>query len=424
MLLALMVGQVAVPWWITQHGGAKHLALHGFVGAAASVAGMLLFAPLGDRFPKRRVIGVSLALYAVSALAMTGMAAAGLYAIGPIIALVTVNVLVMAVVWPVSSSFASELVPPAALPRALNLQQGAQATGRLVGPALGGAVLALAGTAMALLSNCLLLAAAALFARRLPHRPPPPAPPRDWRQELMVGLRANWSIPMERYWTLANALSWMFLFPSLTMLVPLKVQSLGLSAMWLGLCEGGVALGMLAGSFGLSEAVVNRFGRYAGRVGGAVVQGLALAMVGFTEVPWLMVAGFFVVGLTNSVMTLVGLTHRTLARPAAFRARMFAGSAMTAHIAGSAGPALAGVALLHWPVAAVYTVFGLLAGGASLALAFVPGFKAFLALSPERVEGWYGHHHPSAFPADAALAPNNLRPAGVETDRHAVSRFE
>lgn len=402
MLLALMVGQVAVPWWITQHGGAPHLALNGFVGAAGSVLGMLLLAPLGDRFPKRRVVVVSLALYALSALGMATMASAGVYAIVPLIALVTLNVLVMSVLWPVSASFASELVAPAALPHALSLQQGAQATGRLVGPAVGGAVLAAGGTAAALWVNCALLAAAAWFARRLPAVPAPAPSSRHWWQELSVGLRANWAIPLERHWTLANALSWMFLFPSLTMLVPLKVQSLGLSALWLGLCEAGVALGMLVGSLGVSEWLVARCGRYATRVGGAVLQGAALAMVGFTGHAWVLVAGFFVVGLTNSAMTLVGLTHRTLARPLEFRARMFAGSAMTAHIAGSIGPALAGLALAHAPVAQVYTVFGLLSGLAALALAFVPGFKAFMALPPEQVEGWYGREFPQAFPRDAA----------------------
>lgn len=402
MLLALMVGQVAVPWWITQQGGAPHLALYGFVGAAGSVAGMLLLAPLGDRFPKRRVVGASLGLYALSALGMALMASAGAYAIGPVISLVLVNVLVMSLVSPVSASFAAELVAPAALPRALSLQQGAQATGRLVGPAIGGAVLAAASTAATLWVNCALLAVAALFARRLPVTAAPQPSRRQWWQELVVGLRANWAIPLERRWTLANALSWMFLFPSLTMLVPLKVQSLGLSGLWLGLCEAGVALGMLTGSLGLSEWLVARCGRYATRVGGAVLQGGALAMVGYTSHPGVLVAGFLLVGLTNSAMTLVGLTHRMLARPQAFRARMFAGSAMTSHVAGSIGPALAGLALAHAPVQGVYTVFGLLTGITALTLAFVPGFKAFMALPPEQVEGWYGREFPQAFPREAA----------------------
>jgi hypothetical protein len=50
-------------------------------------------------------------------------------------------------------------------------------------------------------------------------------------------------------------------------------------------------------------------------------------------------------------------------------------------------------------------VFGLLAGAISLALAFVPGFKAFMALEPEAVEGWYERQHPEAFAAGPGRAP-------------------
>jgi len=398
MLLSLMIGHVAVPWWIVQQGGVRHLALHGVVVAAASVVGMPLLSPLGDRYPKRRLIGLSLACYSASAFAMALLASLGLYRIEWIVALVTVNVLAMGVIWPVSSSLVSELVAPAALPRALNLQQGAQATGRLVGPAVGGALLAAGGTAAALWANCAMLAVAAVFALRLPARPAPAAGQRrDWWGELRAGLRANWAVPLERHWIVVNALSWMFLFPALTMLVPLKVQSLQLSAAWLGGCEAAVALGMIAGSLGLAERLVRALGRYAGRVGAAVLQGLALAMVGFASWPPLLVLGFGLVGLTNSVMAFVGMTHRTLARPADYRARMFAGAAMTAHVAGTLGPMIAAAALARWPVSQVYGAFGLLVGAVSLALAFVPGFKAFMRLEPDEVEGWYERMHPQAF---------------------------
>jgi MFS family permease len=409
MLLALMVGQVAVPWWIAQHGGARHLALQSMIVAATSVVGMPLLSPLGDRHPKRRLIGIALACYALSAAAMALLATLGVYRIEAIVVLVCVNVLAMAVIWPVSSSLMSELVPPAELPRALNLQQGAQATGRLVGPTIGGLLLAAGGTALALWSNCLMLLAAAIFALLLPAQGGAPSgASRDWWRELRAGLRANWAVPLERRWLIVNALSWMFLFPALTMLVPLKVQSLHLSAFWLGLCEAAIALGMLAGSLGLSALAVRCFGRYATRVGAAVLQGLALALAGLTDVPLLMVTCFGLVGLTNAAMALVGLTHRTLARPAAFRARMFAGAAMTAHVAGTIGPMLAGAALTRWPVHAVYAAFGLLAGGTSLMLAFVPGFKAFMALEPDAVEGWYQRVSPQAFGAsaeDQSLSP-------------------
>ena len=59
-LLALMVGQVATPWWIAGAGGAHDLAVYGVFNAALSILAMPLMAPLGDRIPKRRLIRASL----------------------------------------------------------------------------------------------------------------------------------------------------------------------------------------------------------------------------------------------------------------------------------------------------------------------------------------------------------------------------
>lgn len=403
MLLSLMIGQVALPWWISQSGGAADLAAYGMVVALTLLVGMPLLSPLGDRHPKRRLIGLGLAAHAVATLGLAAMASAGWYRLPWVLVLTGLNMLAGSLIQPLSSSFASELVPANDLADAISLQQGAQSTGRLIGPVLGGLLLSIAGTAATLWCGGALLAAAAVFARKLPAgRDIDAAQGRaGWWRDLQDGLRANWAIPIERGWTLVNALSWMFLFPSLTMLVPLKVQSLDLSGLWLGLSEASLSLGMLVGAVGVSAWIVRVWGRYATRVGCAVLQGFALALVGFTGERSLLLLGFLLTGLTNSAMGLVGLTHRTLARPPAFRARMFAGSAMTSQVAGSLGPAIAGAALAHGSsVQWIYTVFGLLAAGASLALAFVPGFKAFMALEPDAVEGWYGRVHPEAFPPE------------------------
>jgi MFS family permease len=400
MLLGVMVGQVAVPWWVAREGGARHLAVFGVVNALLTVTGMLTLSPLGDRYPKRRLIVLGLSAYAIGSFGMATMATLHRYALAPLLVLSALQVLSMAMITALSTSLVSELVRPASLASAIGLQQSAQSTGRLVGPAIGGLVLAGAGTAVALWLHAALLALGAVVASRLPATHEAPVIRKPWWQDLRAGLRANWAIPMERRWTLVNGLSWMFLYPAFTMLVPLKVQSLQLSASWLGFCEAALSLGMLAGAVGASGWLVERAGRYGTRVGAAVVQGMALAVVGFTRHPGLLVVGFALAGLTNSAMGLVGLTHRTLARPRAFRARMYASSAMTTQLAGSVGPAVAGAALAHWPVHTVYTGFGLLAGGLSLGLAFVPGFKAFMALEPEHVDGWYGRMHPEAFPPE------------------------
>lgn len=397
MLVALMAGHVVAPWWVVEQGGAADLAVYGSALSALSFLAMPLLSPLGDRVAKGRVITVALAAFALAALGLAVLASAGRYHLGVLIALEAVPVLAMAAILPATQTLAAELVPAAELPRAIAAQQSAQSLGRLVGPALGGAWLATLGVAGALWGHAVLLLAAVALAARLPRQGPAAGAPRAWWAELRAGLRATWAIPLERWWTLVNALSWVFLFPAFTLLVPVKVQSLGLSGLWLGLSEAGLSMGMLAGGLGLAARWIAWQGRHASRVSAACLQGLALASAGLATQGWQLVLAFTLAGLCTAVMMLVGMTHRVLARPPAFRARMSASGLMCSQVAATLGPALAGLALLHAPVAQVYLGFGLAGALLSLGLLAVPGFKTFLALSPQAIEGWYGRQHPQAF---------------------------
>jgi MFS family permease len=194
-----------------------------------------------------------------------------------------------------------------------------------------------------------------------------------------------------------RSLSSSFRAVSCTPPMPLKVQSVGLSGAWLGFCEAGLSLGMLLGSLGGSAWLIARFGRYRTRVGAAVVQGVALACAGATTRGGWLVASFAVAGFLNTAMILVGLTHRMLARPQAYRARMVAVAVTTTYVASMIGPALAGFALLHVAIGPVFVAFGLPGALAALGLAFVPGFRAFMALDHAAVANFYERRFPQAF---------------------------
>ncbi len=405
MVLALMVGQVAMPWWIAQEGGAGDLAVYGAALSAVSFAAMPLLSPLGDRYAKRLLIAGALAAFAVAGCALAALATLGHYRLWVLVALQVVPMLALAVITPASASFTAELVPPTQLTRAIGLQQSAQSSGRLIGPAVGGAVLAAGGTGSALWLHAALLGLAAWAALKLPEGGTREGGPRAagrWWSDLRAGLKANWAIPLERGWIVVNAVSWLFLLPAFTMLVTLKVQSLGLSARWLGGCEAALSLGMLVGAIGGADQWIRRQGRYATRIVAALVQGAALAVVALSDLPWLLLPAFALAGYTNSAMVLVGMTHRMLARPQAFRARMSAGAMMTSQVSATLGPALAGAALLHWPVKVVYCAFAVLGAATSLGLVLVPGFKRFMALGHDEVDGWYERAHPEAFGAAPA----------------------
>jgi len=399
-LLAMMVGQVALPWWIAQSGGAHDLSVYGVLVAAMSFVALPLLSPFADRHSKRSLMTVGLAGFGIATAAMAAFATLSHYRLDVVVAIEAITVLAGALVMPASNSIVTELVPPAGLSQALGLQQTAQASGRLVGPAIAGAVLAATGTGPTLWLGALLLCAAALLATRLP-RPDRAAtgarPSGRWIDEVRVGLRVNWAIPLERGWVICNFVGAVFMFPCVAMLAPLKVQSLGLSAAWLGWCEAGMSLGLLVGSLGPASWWARASGRFGARVGGSAGIGLALALAGLTTERHVLVACFAVVGLCAATTTLVGKTHRMLARPLAYRARMSAAAIMTITVAQTLGPALAGVALAHWSVRAVYVGFGLMSALSALGFFLVPGFRRFMALSHDEVDDWYGRTYPQAF---------------------------
>jgi MFS family permease len=404
-LLSMMVGQVALPWWIASSGGAHDLAVYGVVVSAMSFIAMPLLSPFADAHPKRSLMTLGLTGFGLAASAMAAFATFAHYRLGVVIAIEAITVLAMSLILPAISSIVTELVPPVGLSRALGLQQGAQATGRLIGPAVAGSVLAVLGTAPTLWLHATLLFAAAALSTRLPkpdRASNPPTARRRWSTEFRVGMRVNWAIPIERGWIVCNFVGAIFMMPALLMLVPLKVQSLGLSASWLGWCEASVSLGMLAGSLGLATWWSRWMGRFATRLTSSLITGLALAVAGLTADPHVLVAMFGVVGVANAAMTLVGKTHRMLARPLAFRARMSAGSMMTVQVSQTLGPALAGIALAHWSVRVVYVAFGLLTALASLGFLAIPGFRAFMALEHDEVDNWYGKTYPQVFERAAA----------------------
>src|SRR4051812_31315956 len=238
-VLSMMVGQVALPWWIAQSGGAHDLAVYGVVVSAMSIFALPLLSPYAVRHAKRSLLAIGLFVFGLGASAMAAFATFSHYRLGVVLAIETVAVLATALILPTISSIVTELVPAAGLSRALGMQQTAQASGRLVGPAIAGAVLAAVGTATTLWVHASLLFAAAGLARRLPRTAgtdAPTAQPRKWSTEFRVGMRVNWAIPLERGWVLCNFVGALFLMPAVLMLVPLKVQSLGLSAAWLGGC--------------------------------------------------------------------------------------------------------------------------------------------------------------------------------------------
>jgi MFS family permease len=122
-----------------------------------------------------------------------------------------------------------------------------------------------------------------------------------------------------------------------------------------------------------------------------------MAGVGLCDRAPLLVALFALIGLCLSVTQLVGQTHRMLAIPEDYRARMSAAHLTVAHLSAALAPAVAGVLLQQAAVPVVYVLLAVGFGSAGLLLLAVPGLGLFLRQDHDSVHNWYGRHYPQAF---------------------------
>lgn len=398
-LLSTASMQMTVAWWIGREAGAGELARYGVLMGTAALIVTPLLSPAGDRWPKRSVIRVGRLMLlgealAVSALCWTHRTELALLCLCGLLATTAT-----ALSWPAESSLLAELVPADRLPLAIRWRRASQAAGGVVGPGLGGLVIASLGLGAAMGMNLVLFTVAAVVAwsPSLPHRPAHGSSRRRWWGELADGLRAKWRVRLDRWWTLVGAVMMLSLLPATGLLLPLRIQALGLSAAWFGACGAALSVGVLAGVAGIAPWVIGRVGRVRCLALVILVCSAAMAGIGGSDAAPVLVALFFVIGLCMSVTQLVGQTHRTLAMPAAYRARMAAAHLTVAHAVAALAPALAGGLLHHVSVAAVYLVLATSFALSGLLLLAVPGLGPFLRQDHQAVNGWYARRYPDAF---------------------------
>ncbi|HVF14740.1 MAG TPA: MFS transporter [Acidimicrobiales bacterium] len=164
---------------------------------------MLLFGMWGglvaDRFDKRRILVVTQVVPMVLALVMFVLVATGAVALWMVYALALLLGLVFMVDMPTRQSFVVELVGPDEVANAVGLNSAMFNTGRVVGPALAGVLIATVGTASTFLLNALSYVAvmAALAAMR-PAELFPQVRAERARGAIRAGLRYVWTTPALR----------------------------------------------------------------------------------------------------------------------------------------------------------------------------------------------------------------------------------
>jgi len=398
-LLATASMQLAMAWWISSQGGAGALARYGALNGLAALVATPLLSPAGDRWPKFLVIRVGKACLVLDALLLAWLCWAGAYDLTLLCLCGLLSVAAGALLWPAENSILPELVTPSRLPTALRWRRAAQAAGGVLGPSLGGVVLAGAGLKVTMAANLALfvIAAGAAWRVGMPDLPAAATRRRGWFGEIADGLRAKWHVRLDRWWTLVGALMMLFLLPATGLLLPLRIQALGLAATWFGACSAAMSIGLLLGVAWLAPALIARLGRIRALALAIVACAAAMTGIGLCDRALVLVMLFALIGLCLSVTQLVGQAHRMLAMPEDYRARMSAAHLMIAHLATALAPALAGTLLEQAEVQTVYRVLAAGFGASGLLLLAVPGLGTFLRQDHEGVRNWYRRHYPQAF---------------------------
>jgi MFS family permease len=153
--------QTVAEMWLVVHLTGSGVAVG--ITAALQFVPILLFGALGgvlaDRCDKRRLLMLTQTLMAVPALTLFALTVSGATQLWMVYALVLARGIVLAVDNPLRQSFVMEVVGPDRVVNAVSLNSVIIHTGRILGPAIAGAVIALAG-----LSFCFALNAASFGA--------------------------------------------------------------------------------------------------------------------------------------------------------------------------------------------------------------------------------------------------------------------
>jgi MFS family permease len=306
----------------------KGLAL-GFVGltrVAPVVVFSMVSGVLADAVDRRRLMLVTQTLAAIVALALAVLSFRGVSVLWPIYALAALSAAVGAFDLPARQALVPTLVPREHLPNAISLQTIMFQTASVVGPALGGIVIAAGGVAWAYLCNAVSFAfviVALLLMRGVAGAPVPDTSARDalsWTAA-KEGLRFVFRSPLIRSTMVLDFLA--TFFASATALLPIFAQDiLHVGARGYGWLFAAPAVGAMITGVALVPLVDHIRRRGLSIIWSVLGHGAATVVFGISRSFWLTFACLAAVGATDTVSTVLRNIIRQLETPDRLRGRM------------------------------------------------------------------------------------------------------
>jgi len=341
--VSLWMHDVSAAWLMTTL--TSDPALVALVQTASTLPMFLLGLPSGalaDIVDRRRYFAGTQLWAASIALILMALSLAGALSAPLLLTLTFLNGITMAMRWPVFAAIVPSLVPRAQLSAALGLNGAAMNVSRIVGPAIAGAILASAGSALVFALNAV-VSVGAFFTilRWKSERKDSALPGERFVGAMRVGLQYVWQAPRLQV-ALLRILLFMLQVSGLMSLLPLLAKQLP---------EGGAgAFSALLGATGLGAVTTvvymgrlrERIGRDRAVIGGSLLHAAAAAGASFAPNLWLMLPCMFVAGgaviLTANSITVAA----QLMLPDWVRARGMALYQMALMGGGAAGAAIWG----------------------------------------------------------------------------------
>jgi len=219
----LMTQLVAVGWLVLRwHGSGLELGLLSTAGLSPTLVLGLWAGSLVDHHDRRTILIWTQSLLAALSLVLYALIVSGAASYWPVIAITLASGCVNALDSPARQIYVLDLVGPERLAGAVSLYEVIINLSRVLGPAIGGTLLAISGPSACVLVNALsFLAPLAVLLAHRPADPAPAAPARDsdtaraGRPSALAGMRYAWSQPLLRACLLTGASSGVLFSPAL-----------------------------------------------------------------------------------------------------------------------------------------------------------------------------------------------------------------
>jgi len=359
------------------------LGIVGLVRVVPIVIFSMISGVVADASDRRKLMLLTQSGSAVVALGLAWLAFSGNTSVWPVYALAALSSAVGAFDLPARQSLVPNLVPRQDLPNAISLNAIMQQTSQVLGPALGGIVIASANVGWAYMINAISFAAvivALLLMRDVPGRPEHHGnDPVSW-QAALEGLRFVFRSPLIRSTMLLDFFA--TFFSSATALLPIFAQDiLNVGATGYGWLYAAPAVGatMMSAAMVLLTSRINRRGPVL--LWAVGLYGLATVVFGLSRSFWITFSALALTGVADTVSMVIRNIVRQLETPDRLRGRMI-GVNMVFFVGGPQLGELEAGAVANWLGAPFSVVSGGL--GCMLAVAWLaaatPDLRRYRAL--------------------------------------------